>query len=87
MYSRQKEISRIFKDNPDGLWTRDKILLKLTEELGEVVQAFRKKSTSDQIEEIGDLLLGIFCLAKREGINLDESWAIAVQKLNQSLQS
>lgn len=85
MHSRQKEISRIFKDNPDGLWTRDKILLKLTEELGEVAQAFRKKSTSDQIEEVGDLLLGIFCLAERENIDLDESWAIAVQKLNQSL--
>lgn len=45
-----------------GYWPTDKILLKLTEELGELCQANRKGTTAERDHEIADLLYSILCL-------------------------
>lgn len=56
-------------DRHGGLWTRDKILLKLMEEVGELSRAFRKKDRANQAEELGDVLFACLCLALREDID------------------
>lgn len=60
------------------LWSRDKILLKLTEELGELVQALRKGSREEQLHEYGDLLFAMFALAEREEIGVNDELCKAV---------
>lgn len=60
------------------LWDRDKILLKITEELGELIQAFRKKDVSSQHHEFGDLVFSIFALAEREGYTVETELCAAV---------
>jgi NTP pyrophosphatase (non-canonical NTP hydrolase) len=62
------EISESAQRN-GGLWVRDKILLKLMEEAGELSQAFRKKDRASQVEEFGDVLFACFCLAICEDID------------------
>ncbi len=52
-----------------GLWTRDKILLKIMEEVGELSRAFRRKDRVNQGDELGDVLFACLCLALREGFD------------------
>jgi NTP pyrophosphatase (non-canonical NTP hydrolase) len=66
----QEQIHQVFQ-KCGNLWSRDKILLKITEELGELVQAFRKGSNESQLHEFGDLLFSLLSLAEREGIDSD----------------
>lgn len=63
-----------------NLWPRDKILLKLTEELGELAQAFRKKARLEQIEELGDVAFALLCLAEREAVDFDSAVEMAIEK-------
>ena len=48
-----------------GYWSCDKQLLQLIEEVGELVQAYRKKPKSVS-EEIGDVLYVVFSIIGRE---------------------
>lgn len=51
------------------LWDRDQILLKIAEELGELIQAFRKKGLEEQRYEFGDVLFSVLALAERESLD------------------
>lgn len=62
------------------LWERDKILLKLTEELGELAQAFRKKTRTDQIVEIGDVAFAVLALCIREKFDFSLALDAAIDK-------
>lgn len=63
-----------------GLWPIKDIQLKLTEELGELVQAIRKKDRKEQASELGDVGVALYCLAESLHMSLD----LAIQ---QSLQT
>ena len=45
----------------------------LTEELGELAQAVRKGTRSEQVHELGDVLAWLASLAGQLGIDLDEA--------------
>lgn len=47
----------------------------LTEELGELAQAVRKGTRSDQVHELGDVIAWVASLANQLGIDLDEAMA------------
>jgi NTP pyrophosphatase (non-canonical NTP hydrolase) len=51
------------------LWNRTDILLKISEEVGELVRAYRKEASGNQLWEFGDLLFSILALAEREDID------------------
>ena len=59
-------------DRCGHLWSREEILLKMVEELGELVRAFRKEGDEEQKHEYGDLLLSMMALAVREGLNSND---------------
>jgi len=63
-----------------GLWSVDKILLKLLEEAGELAKAFRNKDRANQTEELGDVLFTCVALAISEGFNVEESLQTAIRK-------
>lgn len=57
-----------------GKYDLDKSLIWMMEEFGEVIQAIhKKKNKEDIIEEFGDLLAWILCIANNLDISLDES--------------
>jgi phosphoribosyl-ATP pyrophosphohydrolase len=60
------------------LWNRTDILLKIAEELGELVQSFRKKDSDSHRHEFGDLVFSVFALAEREGFNINDQLCAAV---------
>jgi NTP pyrophosphatase (non-canonical NTP hydrolase) len=62
------------------LWDRNWILLKIMEEMGELAQAFRKKSRSNQLHEFGDVLFALLALAEREHIDALEQFKEAVSR-------
>lgn len=45
----------------------------LTEELGELAQAVRKGSLSDQEHELGDVIAWVFSLANQLGIDVEQA--------------
>jgi len=47
----------------------------LTEELGELAQAVRKGSATDQLHELGDVLAWLASLAEQLGLSLDDAVA------------
>lgn len=47
----------------------------LAEELGELAQAVRKGSATDQLHELGDVLAWLASLAEQLGLSLDEAAA------------
>lgn len=60
-------MQKLVEKNLEGcLWPQKDILLKLAEEVGELVQAVRKKTDEDVEGEIGDVLFAIlaFCIAR-----------------------
>jgi NTP pyrophosphatase (non-canonical NTP hydrolase) len=65
------------------LWPRDKILLKLMEECGELAQAFRKGDSLEQRHEFGDVLFALYALAEREHIGVDSILSEAVLRFEQ----
>ena len=69
----QDIIHRLFAENPDELWTREKILLKIAEEFGELCKALRKESRERQISEFDDFIFAAFCLAEREQYDVEQS--------------
>ncbi len=54
------------------LWSRQEILLKSSEELGELIRAFRKEELKEQKHEFGDVLFSLYALAEREGFNVND---------------
>lgn len=65
------------------LWERNNILLKIAEELGELVQSFRKSDRNSQLHEYGDILFSLFALAEREQIDVNEQLCNAVVRFEQ----
>ena len=47
----------------------------LTEEVGELAQAVRKGSASDQLHELGDVLAWVASIAEQLGLSLDDAVA------------
>lgn len=71
-------------------WDEHAIMTRLSEEVGELAREVshkfgpKKKKASEKDssmeEEIGDILFTIVCLCNKEGINLDESFKVAMGK-------
>jgi NTP pyrophosphatase (non-canonical NTP hydrolase) len=71
-------------------WGHHEIMTRLSEEVGELAREVshkfgpKKKKASEKDssmeEEIGDILFTITCLCNKEGINLDETFKIAMSK-------
>lgn len=80
----QKMINNHFEETGD-LWKRDKILLKITEELGELAKAFRKQTRKEQKEEFGDLIFAVHALAQCEGFSIFETISYTMSKHRTSL--
>jgi len=75
----QKYIHESF-ERVGHLWERDEILLKIAEEVGELIQAYRKKKEEDRLHEFGDLLFSVLALAEREGIDSRKELCQAVYR-------
>jgi len=50
-----------FVNDTGGFWEREKVLLQLMEECGELAQSCRKGTVGDISEEAGDVLFVILC--------------------------
>ncbi|EJP18146.1 MazG nucleotide pyrophosphohydrolase domain-containing protein [Leptospira interrogans] len=58
-----------------GKYDLEKSLLWMTEELGEVISAIRKKRSFDEIEEeIGDLIAWVFNIANIQGLRISRCY-------------
>ena len=79
MYESQHKVIDVIERH-GGLWPRDKILLKLQEELGELVKAFRKRDRDNQEEEIGDVAFALLCLAMVENHDIEKALDRAIIK-------
>ena len=85
----QDKIDAIMKEEGWPYWAPLSQLARLTEETGEVARLYnhlygdkKKKETEAKTElvgELGDVLYTLICMANREGINLDDALAIAVE--------
>lgn len=76
------------------LWAKEKGLaeanpsaqyMKISEELGEVAQAYTRKQADELKMELGDLLITIIIFALQNGIELDDALAIAYDKVKDRL--
>lgn len=67
----QELMDRTYGDQ-DRARGREATIAWLAEELGELAQAVRKGSRSDQVHELGDVLAWLASLANQLGISLDE---------------
>lgn len=82
MSSGQTKVREAFLQHGGTLWSGKAILLKLTEELGELTRAFRKGSLADVHHEYGDLLFTVLALAERCGLNVDTCLHSAIHRFN-----
>lgn len=57
-----------------GLWPKDKVALKMTEELGEVVRADRKLKRADVLDELGDLFFAFLAFCKHYEVTIESVW-------------
>jgi NTP pyrophosphatase (non-canonical NTP hydrolase) len=86
----QEEVDNWISQYVDGYWEPKDILLRLTEETGELAREIndrygpkKKKVTEDKNSmesEIGDILFTLCCLANSQNINLDECFQKAMDK-------
>lgn len=64
----------------NDLWSRDQIMFKLVEEVGELAKAFRHGDRDEAIGEIGDVQFALCCLCEREDMDLQAAFNRAVEK-------
>ena len=86
----QKEVDDYISQFEEGYFPPLSMLARLTEELGELARAlsheagFKKpkagENPGDVAEELSDLLFVAICLANASGIDLDVSFARAMNK-------
>lgn len=86
----QRRVDRWCKTLKIPYWNPHEIMTRLSEEVGELAREVshkfgpkKKKKTeqpSSMEEEIGDILFTITCLCNREGIDLDASFQMAMDK-------
>lgn len=86
----QKQVDEWVSQYVEGYWTPHEILARITEETGEVARIVnhmygpKKKKSGEAVQDLGeelaDVIWAIACLANREGINLDESFKIVLDK-------
>lgn len=74
-------------DRLGQLWEKDIILLKIIEELGKLIRAFRKESKEEQEHEYGDLLFSVLALGERTGIDSTDQLCKAVWRFEQYCES
>jgi NTP pyrophosphatase (non-canonical NTP hydrolase) len=65
------------------LWERSDILLKIAEETGELLRAYRKLDSEQQQHEFGDTLFSLYALAVREEIDANRELERAVLRFEQ----
>lgn len=90
LHQMQQEVENWVKDYKIGYWQPAEIMLRLSEEVGELAREInhrygpkKKKSTEDvkEIEEeIGDILFTITCLANQQKLDLDKAFSMAMDK-------
>lgn len=83
MKKQQRELDKWFKKKSWDYWTPHEIMVRLMEETGELARLInhlygpkKKKSSEaeqDMIEEVGDILYTLICLANSQGFDLDEA--------------
>jgi len=78
-YTRLAISSDYFINHTGGFWPPDKIQLQLAEEVGELIQACRKKTRKNIIEEAGDVLFVIMTFIESEDM-LEEVVAARIEK-------
>ncbi len=86
----QKEVDAWAQQYKIPYWQPSDIMLRLTEETGEVAREVnhlygpkKKKPTEDTRdmgEEIGDVIFTLCCLANSQGIDLDEAFKRVIDK-------
>ena len=86
----QDEVDRWTSQFEPQYWKPHEILARLMEEVGELSREINhlygpksKKSSESKRnlgEEIGDAVFTLACLANSQGIDLDESWRIVIDK-------
>ena len=86
----QKEVDDWISGYVEGYWSPVEVLLRLTEETGELAREINdrygpknKKHIEDKssIEsEIGDIIFTLCCLANSQNINLDDCFQKAMSK-------
>ena len=86
----QDEVDKWTSQFKPQYWTPHQIFARLGEEVGEVGREINhlygpkpKKSSEDKRdigEEIGDVIFTLVCLANSQGISLDESWKVVMDK-------
>lgn len=86
----QKEVDKWVSQYKLGYWEPFELLARLTEETGEVAREMnhmygpKKKKEYEKdnslAEEMGDIIFTLCCLANKENIDLDESFAKAMAK-------
>ena len=67
------------------LWTAKEILLKLSEETGELIRAVRKEGDKAIQHEIGDVLFAILALCIRLGVSSEGCLRISMQEHSRKL--
>lgn len=87
----QAAIDEWIQDN-GGYWNEMSLLARLTEEVGEVAREYnhrfgakKKKAsegTAELADELGDVLWLVLCMANQQNIDLQDTFAATMQKLN-----
>jgi phosphoribosyl-ATP pyrophosphohydrolase len=61
------------------LWPTKEILLKIAEETGELIQAYRKKTADDVEAEVGDVLFAVLAFCIDQDIDAEEALNKAIR--------
>ena len=87
----QKQIDDTVQPYAKPYWEPLSILARITEEVGEIARILnakygdkplKKDESPDELSgEIADVMYALFCLANREGINLDQPMQDCINKL------
>ena len=87
----QRQVEEWIDSETEGYFSPMMMLARMTEELGEIARVISHihgekipkagESVGNLAAELGDLLFVLVCMANREGIDLDESWKLVMEKL------